>query len=549
MTGEATMARTGLPLRDVLWVVALLLLLAWFPLPLLVAAGLASIIFAIAPSGMQARGVLIALGVIAGVALWRGAERAGRDARGLAWAYGQRQLGALSMLVHGLPPVAQRVPWLLAYLHDLGLYGILGGAVLAGLGALFLWPSRDGSRGGSRSVPSPLGEGKDEGKEGLTDEPIDDEGVLDARADEPPPRAWAVEQAVPAGFVTLLFGAGGSGKSLLAQWLCLCAVSGRPFLGLPVQRMPTLYFDGELAGTEWHRRMRALVRGQAQALQATGGLPSAAAHHGEVPAGLHYHRLTGLVTEARVQQEMRRYVEEVRARHRHLARGRWGRKRVDLLIVVDSLTMGGLGQSGTDKLVGQVFVFLRSLVEGTNGAVVAIDHVDKASKKAPRDAEPLFSTMKRNHSRAMWLVVAAEGEAKRAGATMELLQKKASFSEQAQDTIPLAQRWSKQPPACHFAIIDLDREPDAALGATAARALAAAPVALAAAPARVPTEARVLAALRQAGTQGLPLGVLSAQLQVAPKSISNALSTLRKTGRVEPAGVEGEGRWRVKARA
>lgn len=50
----------------------------------------------------------------------------------------------------------------------------------------------------------------------------------------PPARRWVIRDWIPAGDVTLLSGDGGIGKSLLAQQLATCVVTGRPCLGLPV---------------------------------------------------------------------------------------------------------------------------------------------------------------------------------------------------------------------------------------------------------------------------------------------------------------------------
>jgi hypothetical protein len=51
---------------------------------------------------------------------------------------------------------------------------------------------------------------------------------------EPEPRGWLVPEWVPAGEVVLLGGAGGVGKSLLAQQLLTSVAAGRPWLGMPV---------------------------------------------------------------------------------------------------------------------------------------------------------------------------------------------------------------------------------------------------------------------------------------------------------------------------
>lgn len=57
---------------------------------------------------------------------------------------------------------------------------------------------------------------------------------------QPEPRGWLVPEWVPAGEVVLLGGAGGVGKSLLAQQLLTSVAAGRPWLGMPVEAGPAL---------------------------------------------------------------------------------------------------------------------------------------------------------------------------------------------------------------------------------------------------------------------------------------------------------------------
>ena len=56
----------------------------------------------------------------------------------------------------------------------------------------------------------------------------------------PPPRFWVVEDWVPYGVVTGLYGDGGVGKSLIAQQLQTGTALGSTWLGLPVDRIASL---------------------------------------------------------------------------------------------------------------------------------------------------------------------------------------------------------------------------------------------------------------------------------------------------------------------
>lgn len=73
---------------------------------------------------------------------------------------------------------------------------------------------------------------------------------------EPPLRKWIVEGAVPDGEVTLLTGAGGVGKTLLAQQFATCVAKGIPFLGLPTIQGNVMAFLCEDSEDELHIRQR-----------------------------------------------------------------------------------------------------------------------------------------------------------------------------------------------------------------------------------------------------------------------------------------------------
>ena len=70
----------------------------------------------------------------------------------------------------------------------------------------------------------------------------------------PPRRDWMVEGCFLKGTVALVAGDGGIGKSLLMQQLATCAVLGRPWLGLGLQRGRALVLACEDDGDELHRR-------------------------------------------------------------------------------------------------------------------------------------------------------------------------------------------------------------------------------------------------------------------------------------------------------
>ena len=76
----------------------------------------------------------------------------------------------------------------------------------------------------------------------------------------PPDRLWVVSSWLPAATVSLLYGAGGEGKTLLLQQLMTSVASGTPWLGLPVSQGPTLGLFTEDDLDEMHRRQDAINR-------------------------------------------------------------------------------------------------------------------------------------------------------------------------------------------------------------------------------------------------------------------------------------------------
>lgn len=75
-----------------------------------------------------------------------------------------------------------------------------------------------------------------------------------------PTRSWLVAEAIPHNAVTLLYGDGGVGKSLLALQLCCAVATGTSWLGMSVQRGRPLYLSAEDDAEEIHLRLEDLRR-------------------------------------------------------------------------------------------------------------------------------------------------------------------------------------------------------------------------------------------------------------------------------------------------
>ena len=77
---------------------------------------------------------------------------------------------------------------------------------------------------------------------------------------EPPARDWLVHGMVPMDTVTLLYGDGGTGKSLLALQLAVSTVLGRVWLNKIPSSGPVIYFSAEDDRSELHRRVSAICK-------------------------------------------------------------------------------------------------------------------------------------------------------------------------------------------------------------------------------------------------------------------------------------------------
>ena len=116
-------------------------------------------------------------------------------------------------------------------------------------------------------APPPLQEpGGQVGWDAPQDDPPPTKGVrwiyLDALPESPKPRQWIVPGFIPAGCLSLLYGPGGAGKTLLAMMLAVCIACDLLFFGkrLPRNIRPVLYLCEDDVD-EFHRRMEAICRG------------------------------------------------------------------------------------------------------------------------------------------------------------------------------------------------------------------------------------------------------------------------------------------------
>ena len=84
--------------------------------------------------------------------------------------------------------------------------------------------------------------------------------VADFSGSVPPRREWLTHEWIPIGQPTLLYGDGGTGKSLLALQLCASVALNIPWLGLGVKSGRSLYFTAEDDEAELHRRIEKICQ-------------------------------------------------------------------------------------------------------------------------------------------------------------------------------------------------------------------------------------------------------------------------------------------------
>ena len=297
--------------------------------------------------------------------------------------------------------------------------------------------------------------------------------------DEPPPRSFVVEDWLPEGFVTLLFGHGGSGKSYLALLLSFCVVLGRPFLGRKVKRGAVLWVDGEDLGQEEIDR---------RAWQVSRGLGL-----DRPPDGLYYYRPLQSPTSAGVAETVRAAVKSLGV----------------VLVVLDSLSASAVG---TDVNAAPDIIKLMRGLQRWGTTVLALDHVSKRAASGDAPATAFGSTFKHNLVRSSLGLSSAKGDPD----VVRLDHHKANFAQKSGPihySVDFVEGEGERKPSVAFRIV--------AVSATAMD------------DEKQPTEALTLDALRDLHAESgepVPIGEIAERRDLNPKTISNHLSKLSVAG-------------------
>lgn len=217
--------------------------------------------------------------------------------------------------------------------------------------------------------------------------------------------SWLIESILPVGKATILYGAGGVGKSILAAALAVCVQTGTRFLGFHTQPAEVLYLDWETDAED--------IAGRVQA--AANGLGV------EMP-------------NLRYSSVVRPIEDRVAALAREVAEQRIG------LVVIDSVGMAmSAARDGGDPS-DTAIRFFRAL-RALDAAVLAIDHVSGDDMRRGRSgaSKPYGSVYKWNSARnAYELRERKEPDAQ--GVHLLLKHRKSNLGPQMAD-LPLLLRW------------------------------------------------------------------------------------------------------------
>lgn len=191
---------------------------------------------------------------------------------------------------------------------------------------------------------------------------------------KPGPREWVVEDLVPLGTQTILFGGGGLAKSLLAMFIGDSVARGQELLGRQVRQGRVLYLDWELDVEEQARRAYRVAAGVGYSSPAPG---------------LFYKRMALPLSEALSQ--ITGWIEGLQIS----------------LAILDSFGLATLGDPTSAKDV----VPLLAAVSRLPSTTVFIDHIRNVQpREKGDDLNPFGSVYKYNIARSVIRVVRVDGD-------------------------------------------------------------------------------------------------------------------------------------------
>ena len=199
------------------------------------------------------------------------------------------------------------------------------------------------------------------------------ETILDHTNEAVESAAFLVEPFILNEGVSLLYGPGGTGKSLLALAFALSITSGKTVLGSrPMRSGPVVYIDYEDTQTVHERRLAALMEGLGMT---------------ETPEFPIVH-VKPRQSIAKMRRDLRTYI----------------RKYNPALVMVDSVGLGRGGDANGSEDTIRFFATLNKL----GVPVLAVDHMTKDDVRGGKMMTPYGSVYTVNSVRLAWAVKAAE---------------------------------------------------------------------------------------------------------------------------------------------
>lgn len=197
------------------------------------------------------------------------------------------------------------------------------------------------------------------------------------------PRQWLVDDLLPCGvtlrhflwplipdqkmgYLSIVGGAGGTGKSYLLIDLAVACVTGQDWLGMPPRRLSSIvYVDLEMDEQEFTTRLQAVCAGRGVA-------------YGPVRRRLHYVPLKAMGLDLAVPSPDQQAKGEKAVGQRHVRKV--VRRHRGQLILVDSLSYGANVAPGDQPAWRRLMLPPQGL-EGIGPPVLAIDHVTVSQGK------------------------------------------------------------------------------------------------------------------------------------------------------------------------
>ncbi len=206
-----------------------------------------------------------------------------------------------------------------------------------------------------------------------TDEAMDFAPVSLGELAEPPPRVDLVEGLLPEGYITVLYGDGGMGKSYLALAIATCVALEKRFLGRGVKPTGVLYLDWEVDQNEAARRAFQIARGM--------GLE-------RPPMNIWYEEINQPLSA--MAGKIKAYIEE----------------RGVGVVIIDSLGLA----CADDPEAARVVIKLFSMLKGLRTTILGIDHQSKLNEGQHYGLKsPFGSVYKGNLSRSVIQIQKVEG--------------------------------------------------------------------------------------------------------------------------------------------